>query len=162
MRPGPVPLPTKLRLLRGKGTTNHEEPQPEEVKTLPPPPSLTGAALKKWHEMTEKLADLGMLTNLESDLLLVYCETWADWLDAKQKLRDFGQVIKAPSGYPMQSPFVNIESKARLHLVRMQSEMGLTPSGRSRVTGGRSRSAKQTRLEKFLDGRAKISLRARR
>jgi P27 family predicted phage terminase small subunit len=152
---GPRPEPTRIRLLKNnpsKKAPNAEEPLVESLHELPPPPEMTGVALKTWHTLTAELSDLGMLTRIDAHLLTMYCETWADIDQYQKKIREFGHIIKAPSGYPMQSPFVNMLSKARGHILRMQAELGMTPSARSRVkvTGGVS---KQTKLGKFLASR---------
>lgn len=162
-RRGPKPQPTKLRLLKGnpgKRPLNADEPQPLVVKDLPPPAMLEGEALAKWQTVTAELSDLGMLTATDMDLLTVYCETWADWVDCKQKVRTTSKLLKtAKSDYPYINPYVTMETKARLHLIKMQAELGLTPSARSRVKvigGGRQKS----RLDRFLDTRARVEKRA--
>jgi P27 family predicted phage terminase small subunit len=97
-----------------------------------------------------------MLAELDRDLLTIYCQTWAKWMDAQTHLRR-QTIVAAPSGYPILSPYVAIEHKARIHLVQMQSQLGLTPSARSRV---RVVAGRKTKLERFLDAKARHRKRA--
>lgn len=133
---GRKPIPTALKLLRGnpgKRPLNRDEPTP--ALEMPDPPALLeGEALAKWRELTALLAEAQILTRLERDALTVYCQTWAEWTAATRKLQKFGSVIKAPSGYPVQSPYVAIANQAKLHLRGLLADFGMTPSARARVS----------------------------
>ena len=45
----------------------------------------------------------------------------------------YGAVIKAPSGFPVQSPFLAIANKAHEQMVKLLTEFGMTPAARTRV-----------------------------
>lgn len=154
---GPAPTPTRLRLLTGNPSgrpLNNDTDLVASLQELPPPPDMDGFALATWHRLTAELATLGMLNDIDTDLLSMYCHTWADYTEYRKKLKQFGEIVKAPSGYPIQSPYVNMAVKARHALIRMQQELGMSPSSRSRVkmgggTGAKSRAAK-SKLGRFL------------
>ena len=75
----------------------------------------------------------GRLTELDRDALVIYCTAFADWLAAKEALQTCGAVIKSPSGYPVQSPYVAIAAKNLDTIVRLGVEFGLTPASRRRL-----------------------------
>lgn len=44
----------------------------------------------------------------------------------------YGTVVKSPSGYPIQSPYLAIANKAHEQMTKLLAEFGMTPSSRSR------------------------------
>jgi P27 family predicted phage terminase small subunit len=76
----------------------------------------------------------GLLTKLDRAALVGYCIAWGQWSEALDALRSHGTLVKSPSGYPMQSPYVAIANKAFEQWSRMLAEFGMSPSSRSRVS----------------------------
>ena len=52
--------------------------------------------------------------------------------EAMEALNEFGTMIKSPSGYPVQSPWVAILSRQAEVMLRIASEFGFSPASRSR------------------------------
>jgi P27 family predicted phage terminase small subunit len=133
--PGRKPKPTALKLLQGnpgKRPLRDDEPRPEVC--LPDPPEhLSAVAKEHWGVIGAQLAEAGILTSIDRDALALYCEAYARWVHANEQLRLFGVLVKAPSGYPMQSPFLAIANKAFEQMRSMLTEFGMTPSSRTRV-----------------------------
>jgi P27 family predicted phage terminase small subunit len=136
MKPGPPPIPTKIKLLRGnpgKRALNTKEPKPRSA--IPScPPHLNAVARKEWRRAIRELATLGLISNLDRAALAIYCEAYARWVDASDHIRKFGVIVKSPGGYPMQSPYLAILNKAIEQMRAFIVEFGMTPSARSRVT----------------------------
>jgi hypothetical protein len=42
-------------------------------------------------------------------------------------------MVKSPSGFPMQSPYVAVANKQAELMIRIAAEFGFTPSSRSRI-----------------------------
>jgi len=129
------PLPTALKIFKGtarKDQLNEFEPMPDRDK-IKPPDELTKAALKHWDIVVDQLMSAGIMTNLDNQALGIYCEAYAKWAEANAKISKHGMVIKAPSGYPVQSPYLSISNKAFEQMRAMLSEFGMTPSSRSRI-----------------------------
>ena len=132
---GRRPKPTKLKLLQGnpgKRKIPDDEPEPE-VCVPDPPEHLSEAAREHWQQVATELADAGILTRIDRDALGLYCEAYARWVHANQQIQQFGPLVKAPSGYPMQSPFLAIANKAFDQMRAMLTEFGMTPSSRTKV-----------------------------
>jgi phage terminase small subunit len=55
---------------------------------------------------------------------------WAEAIEATQK---YGTMVKSPSGYPVQSPYVSIANRQTEIMMRIASEFGFTPASRSRI-----------------------------
>jgi P27 family predicted phage terminase small subunit len=97
------------------------------------PPHLQGEARKEWRRLGKKLVACGLLTEIDGTALALYCQAWARWTEAEANLLRYGTVIKAPSGYPMASPYLSIANTAMTQMTRLLVEFGMTPSSRSRV-----------------------------
>jgi len=98
-----------------------------------PPDHLSEAARKHWNEVGGMLHEAGILTAVDADALAAYCELHARWVEANEKIREYGLVIKSPSGAPMQSPYFKISAITFDAMKAMLVEFGMTPSSRARV-----------------------------
>lgn len=133
---GRKPTPTSLRVKRGnpaKRSFNTTEPLPP-VEVPECPAELSDAAKEEWERLVHDLARLNMLTSFDRAALAAYCEAYAMWLDAVTNVRRFGSMVKSPSGYPMQSPYVAMVNKQAEIMIRIASEFGFTPASRSRIS----------------------------
>lgn len=134
---GAKPQPTALRLLRGNPSRRPlptQEPQPVALVTADPPDWMDVEAQAEWRRLAPMLGRLGVLTETDTQALTAYCEAWATWKGATQKIRQFGMVIKGKDGeFPVVSPYVKIAHNALIQMRALLSEFGMTPSSRVRV-----------------------------
>ena len=75
-----------------------------------------------------------LLTNFDRAALAAYCGAYALWAEATQAIQKFGVMIKSPSGYPVQSPYVSVANRQAEIMMRIASEFGFTPASRSRIS----------------------------
>jgi P27 family predicted phage terminase small subunit len=75
-----------------------------------------------------------MLTNLDRAALAAYCGAYALWAEATEAIQTYGTMVKSPSGYPMQSPYVSVANRQAEIMMRIASEFGFTPASRSRIS----------------------------
>ena len=99
------------------------------------PSELSAGARKVWDEIAPLLIAEGRLKELDRIALAILCSAIADWFAANEALQTYGAVIKAPSGYPVQSPYVSIAAKHLETIIRLATEFGLTPVSRQRFPG---------------------------
>jgi P27 family predicted phage terminase small subunit len=148
-------VPTELKLLRGnpgKRPISPDEPTPAAVlETHAPPEWLDDAAKAEWRRVAPILVRNGLLTEMDLDALTAYCHAWCVWKDANAKIRQFGMVIKSPSGYPIPSPYLPIANKAMLQMKGLMSDFGMTPSARTHVSRAKDPAAPANPLQRFLD-----------
>lgn len=132
---GPPRKPTAWRRMegnRGKKAYNHAEPiPPEGVPDCPE--HLSEEARAEWHRLVETLVGMGVITIVDRAVLAAYCQAYGRWVDAEEKLKETPLLIKTPSGYVQQSPWLNIANKQMELMGRYMAEIGLTPASRSRV-----------------------------
>jgi P27 family predicted phage terminase small subunit len=132
---GRRPKPTRLKVLTGnpgKRPLNNNEPNPEAV--MPDcPPELGPVAKQEWDRLAAQLGPLRMMTHLDRAALASYCAAYALWAEATQAIQTYGAMVKSPSGYPVQSPYVSIANRQTEIMMRIAS-FGLTPASRSRIS----------------------------
>ncbi len=98
------------------------------------PKHLSGEARKEWRRLGKRLIECGLFADVDAGALALYCRAWARRVEAEEQLTKYGTVIKAPSGFLVQSPYLAIANKAMDQMSRMLVEFGMSPSSRSRVS----------------------------
>ena len=91
-------------------------------------------ARREWDRLVGELASLRLLTNLDRAALAAYCGSYALWAESMEAIQKYGTMIKSPSGYPVQSPYVAIANRQTEIMMRIASEFGFTPVSRSRIS----------------------------
>jgi P27 family predicted phage terminase small subunit len=102
------------------------------------PAEISDGGRKIWDRLAPPLIAEGRLTELDCTTFAILCSAIADWFSAQEALQTYGPVIKSPSGYPVQSPYVSVAAKHLETIIRLSVEFGLTPASRKRVPSGSS------------------------
>lgn len=97
------------------------------------PSHLSEVARKEWRRLATPLHEAGILTLADRGALAAYCQAWARWVEAEDKLSNTPMLLKTPSGYAQQSPWLSIANKQLDLMGRYMSELGLTPVARARL-----------------------------
>jgi P27 family predicted phage terminase small subunit len=117
----------------GKRPLNNTEPRPEAA--VPSCPDELGeTARREWNRLVGELASFKLLTNFDRAALAAYCGAYALWAEATEAIQKFGVMIKSPTGYPVQSPYVSVANRQAEIMMRIASEFGFTPASRSRIS----------------------------
>ena len=61
------------------------------------------------------------------------------WAEATESIQKYGTMVKSPTGYPVQSPYVAIANRQAEIMMRIASEFGFTPASRSRISAPEAR-----------------------
>ena len=133
---GRRPKPTRLKVLTGnpgKRPLNTNEPRPE-VAIPDCPVELGAVAHREWDRLVGELSALRIMTNLDRAALAAYCGAYAMWAEATEAIQKFGTMVKSPSGFPVQSPYVSIANRQAEIMMRIASEFGFTPASRGRIS----------------------------
>ncbi len=147
MAKGRRPLPTAVKKLRGnpgKRKVNNAEPKPQAIAPTIPE-NLTGLAIAEWNEIVPLLMDLGVLTRIDGKALAAYCECFAQWRRAMEKVEDLGIMVEEPIvvfsngesevvGHKYKrNPAVTIANDNLKLMKSFLVEFGLTPAARGRL-----------------------------
>jgi len=68
----------------------------------------------------------------------IYSQTYSRWVEAEEKLSNTPMLLKTPSGYVQQSPWLTVANKQMELMARYMGELGLTPVARARLDIGQS------------------------
>jgi P27 family predicted phage terminase small subunit len=136
-------MPKMLDVEADPKTQNESGTAPDEVDSLDVtptanqllecPPELPPLAREEWNRIVGELTALEVLSRFDRGPLAVYCGAYALWADATEALQKFGTMIKSPTGYPVQSPYVAVVNRQAEIMMRMAGEFGFTPAARSRT-----------------------------
>ena len=133
---GRRPKPTRLKALTGN--PGRRPLNPAELNPEPNgpecPAELGPVARREWDRVVGELGALRLLTNLERAVLAAYCGAYSLWAEAMEAIQKYGTMIKSPSGYPTQSPYVAIANRQAEIMMRIAAEFGFTPASRSRIS----------------------------
>lgn len=134
-----MPLPQACGYLRRQaGSLNGQardqgEPRPELA--IPDcPPELSPAAQREWARLVAPLGPLRVLTHLDRAALAAYCAAYALWAESTEAIQKYGAMVKSPTGFPIQSPYVSIANRQAEIMMRVSAELGFTPASRGRIS----------------------------
>lgn len=71
---------------------------------------------------------------LDRAALAAYCNAYGLWAEAIEAVQKYGTMVKSPTGYPIQSPYVSIANRQAEIMMRIAAEFGFTPASRSRIS----------------------------
>jgi P27 family predicted phage terminase small subunit len=134
MQRGRRAKPTAVKKLegnRGKRKLNAREPKPAAPVTLTPPEWLGPVAIEYWHRLAPRLEKLGVLTELDVDLLALLCDAWQKKHEARETIDKCGGYHYTESGFIVAHPAMAQEHKANELIRKLNTELGLTPSSRA-------------------------------
>lgn len=117
------------------------------------PDHLSVVAKKEWRRLATPLYRAGLLSLADRAALAAYCQAWARWVEAEEKLAETPALLKTPSGYVQQSPWLTVANKQLELMGRYMTELGLTPVARTRIDGPpRAQHAPVDRIEVVMVG----------
>ena len=148
---GRRPKPTALKIATGnpgKRKLNEHEPAPAAYRGKCPS-FVKGDARKRWNQIVPPLIAIGVFTEIDVAAMVRLCEAWALWRKALAEVEKRGEVITTYKGNLIQSPWLGIANKQNEIMRKLETEFGLTPSSRSRLTAGDAKPADE--LNDFID-----------
>jgi P27 family predicted phage terminase small subunit len=132
--------PALLKIIEGsKRLPRQPEPQPEGVLDEPPA-WLTESQKEGWRYAIAN-APPELLRLLDRGVLTVFVVAEDLHRQAALEVQRHGMLVKTPrSGEPMQSPYLSIQNRQGLIMMKAIAEMGFSPSSRSGIATGRGSS----------------------
>lgn len=135
MKPGTKPKPTDLKILEGNPghrPLNKKEPKPR--KPLKAAPEWFDSMHKQVWVATLDAAPAGMLKQVDEAVLVTYVCAYIIHQRATEELCNSELLLESLMGGIKANPLTMVQAKAATVMMRAASEMGFTPSSRTRVT----------------------------
>lgn len=135
-RPGPAPTPSNVLELRGRpGHRKGNPDEPELTASVPRCPQwLSKAARQEWRRLARRMAAVGMLTELDRDVLAFYCSEVSKAAECAEHVDQHGEVqTTEKSGYSSPTAHAIQLERHLANVLKFGAQLGLTPSARSRV-----------------------------
>lgn len=134
------PTPTMLKIIRGNpGCRPINKAEPRPVGDLKEPPAWMDPLMQEaWNYAIEN-APPGLLKRLDAGALATWVAAHVTFQIAVMEVRKGGLLTRASKKEGagiIQNPFLAIQNKQAIIMLRAASEMGFTPSSRSRIMLG--------------------------
>lgn len=133
---GPRKTPAEQHKKRGTfQPSRHAGPSlPIEIPDMPPDmPPLAQAA---WKNITTKLLDAGLVSDIDQTALRLLAESVWLYHESQDLIVSKGLVVMTIKGNQIQNPAVGIRNKAWAQIVKLASYFGMTPSSRTGLQCG--------------------------
>ena len=113
---------------------NHNEPKPKEGRPERPL-TIDGdeVACLKWEQVLKLLEGMHLLTTADGDLIESYCINESMLRSASESIKEHGTMMVEDGKYKKNPDCVEW-NKAMDRRTKLQAELGLTPSARTRLT----------------------------
>jgi P27 family predicted phage terminase small subunit len=135
---GRKPIPTVLKVLRGnpgQRRLNPHEPTPDPLEEATPPElEAQPIAAAEWARAIVPAIRRGQVTAADRAAAIMHCDLWCTWRAQLAEANALPHVVLVGEhGHPVPNPARGMANKTLALLLRIDAELGLTPSSRSRV-----------------------------
>ncbi len=146
-RPGAdrKPIPNVIKFKTGNPGKRplKKEPTLPDTGIPDPPVHLDAYAREEWGRIADGLHAMGVLHQIDQQVLAAYCDSYSRWRHAVEAMRARVEkaggdqlaalIDKTSNGNIVQNPLIGIANKAAGDMVRYAAEFGLTPAARARL-----------------------------
>lgn len=116
-----------------------------------PPSWLSAPAKREFKRAAALLVKLGLVTNLDVDLLALYANTLVSYRDVTKQIEEQGRFVEHTNKFgatnKVSHPGVTQQKQLGDQLRMLAGELGLTPSGRAKLAIPREEPKEQTAFE---------------
>lgn len=128
-------MPTALKILNGNpGKKKLPEGEPEAVGDLTEPPAHLNDRQREAWDYAIAHAPANLLRRIDRATLTTFVVAEDLHRQANEEIQKHGILVRnADTGSPMENPYLSVLTKQAVVILRAASEMGFTPSSRSRV-----------------------------
>lgn len=130
---GPKPTPKAVLKLRGSWRAG-KALDDKTPKARPARPQwITGEAHKEWKRIIPVLEKLGILAEIDRTIIASYCQYYAQWKDASEKLKYKNEVLVSDKGNEYQNPLITVADRAWDRMKKCLDAMGMSPAARTGI-----------------------------
>jgi P27 family predicted phage terminase small subunit len=116
------------------------------------PDLLDDVGREEWGRITSELQAAGVLARTDRSILMLYCDAFSRWLQARALLNRHGLTVPSANGTHKSNPAHAVARSAEETMLKALLELGCSPSARNRVRRGGAEPPAD-RLTEFLRNR---------
>lgn len=134
--PGPKPTPTHLKIVKGvrKDRVNKHEPIANKVTIIKAPDWLSDEAKTIFKNVAKELRAMDLLFKADIDIIVAYCNAVVNYRKATLLVDKEGLLVEGRRDGMVSNPAVRVQRDCAMLIRQLASELGLTPSSRSRLS----------------------------
>ncbi|UQY33583.1 phage terminase small subunit P27 family [Pseudomonas fulva] len=143
-RSGRRPKPTAKKALAGnpgKRALNRAEPKFAEITHVDPPEWMQPLAIQMWQTVVPELLAQHIVCITDLHNVEAFCTAYANWRSAQELVVQHGPIVESAMGSPIKNPALTAAKEAMSQMVTFGAMLGLDPSSRSRLIGGKKAKA---------------------
>lgn len=158
MGKGRKKIPTKIKEMQGtleKSRTIENEMIVDQVSQLPEAPEwLSEIGKDEWNKVSSQLFNIGMLHNVDLQLVAAYCNEISLYIETETMLRNKGriQAFRNPDGtlkHAQAVPYQKIAKDALNSAMKLATQFGLTPVARASISAPTT--TNNTQINNYFD-----------
>lgn len=139
-RSGRRPKPTAKKALAGnpgKRALNKAEPDFTQITHVDPPEWMEPLAVTMWETVLPELLAQHIVCVTDLHNVEAFCTAYANWRSAQRLVVEHGPIMTSAMGSPIKNPALTAAKEAMSQMVTFGALLGLDPSSRSRLIGGK-------------------------
>jgi P27 family predicted phage terminase small subunit len=125
--------PSALRLVHGTRDKHKNKKEPKPTGTGKCPAWLNPRAKTVWKNLAPQLELIGLLTDIDGQAFAVYCQSYAELVEAEKELLKNGKTQTTKDGFVRKSPWLSVRDEAHKRMMQIGSQFGFTPASRTRI-----------------------------
>ena len=150
--PGPRPTPTAELERRGSWRAKSRKNEPQFPASVPSCPKWVGAFGKvEWRRIAKLLAERGVVTAIDRNVLAMYCEAFHQFRVAQQTVAEEGATYISDKGNTLPHPAARDMATWWDKALKAAREFGLTPAARVGLTIKEPKANGNGKLKYFAD-----------
>jgi P27 family predicted phage terminase small subunit len=148
---GRKPTPKPILQLRGSRVRGPHVAGIVATPGVPPAPDwLCEIGRGEWERITPMLEASRVMSPRHQQTLAAYCDAFADMVTADRELKENGATIVDAKGKVSNHPAWSRKRDARVHMLKLATEFGLTASALARVSVVEQKSAEDDEDRKMF------------
>jgi len=89
--------------------------------------------MEHWLTLCPELEAIGLLTSIDTQAFAVYCESYAELIEAEAELVKGGRTQTTKDGFMRKSPWLAIRDEAHKRMMQIGGQFGFSPASRTRI-----------------------------
>ena len=86
-----------------------------------------------WLKLTRNLEAIGMLNEIDQELLMAYCNEMGVYFDCMDKVKTQGYITTSPANGEIISNYLKIGNTALTNSIKLSDKFGFNPAARTKI-----------------------------